>query len=189
MSLRVGCDLDGVVYNFTKKFCGEAHKNGFDLSDTPDSWNWFESCGMTREQFEDIMHSSVDDLQLFWKGDMLDNAANHMARLRDAGHEIHIVTHRESGNVYTSESATRYWLDTKGVMFDSLTFSKDKTVVPVDVFIEDNIDNYDALEAAGVKAYLVNRSYNQAEGDERRRVNSFEEFADLILNENVVVGA
>lgn len=185
--MKIGVDLDGVVYNFTKQFCEAARKQGFNLSETPDCWNWFESCGMTRAQFLEIMHKSVDDLQLFWKGEMLDNAADHMARLRDAGHEIHIVTHRESGHVYTSESATRYWLDTKGAMYDSLTFSADKTVVNVDVFIEDNLDNYDALEAAGVKAYLVNRSYNQVEGDGRRRVDSFGDFADLILNQTVKV--
>lgn len=180
-SLRIGVDLDGVCYNFTKKFVEAAHQKGFDLSDTPDCWNWFESCNMTREQFEDVMHFSVDDMQLFWRGDVLDNAADHISALKDTGHEIHIVTHRTSGYLYSSEQATEYWLDTKGFRYDSLTFSKDKTVVKTDVFIEDNLDNYDALEAAGCEPYLVNRSYNQEEGDSRRRVDSFGDFAALWL--------
>lgn len=181
MSLRIGIDLDGVAYDFTKKFVEVARGKGYDLSDTPDCWNWFEECGMSRQQFEDLMHFSVDDLQLFWRGDVLDDAAQHISALKDAGHEIHIVTHRTSGYLYSSEQATEYWLGYKGFRYDSLTFSADKTVVPVDVFIEDNLDNYDALEAAGIKAYLVNRPYNQVEGDGRRRVNSFAEFANLFL--------
>ena len=186
VSLRVGVDLDNVVYNFTKKACEAVLREGFVISSEPDCWDWFLPSGLTRERFLEIISDSVDDLQFFWKGDMLDNAADHISRLREAGHEIHIVTYRDYGKIYTAEQATRYWLNTKGVEFDSLTFSQDKTVVSVDVFIEDNLDNYDALEAAGTKAYLVNRTYNQVEDDGRRRVDSFGDFADLILNQTTV---
>lgn len=179
MKLKVGVDLDGVVYNFTKKFNECALREGYELG-PDDCWNYFERSGMTREIFEKVMHDSVDDLQLFWRGDMLDDAASHIRALRAAGHSIHIVTHRVSGNIFTSEQATRYWLTFKEIEYDSLTFSKDKTVVPVDVFIEDNVDNYDALDAAGVKSYLVNRPYNQQQ-DNRRRVSSFGDFAALWL--------
>lgn len=174
--MKIGIDMDGVVYNFTNAFWEVAMRNGYELPREPDCWNWFESCGMTREVFTDLMHKGVDDLQLFWRGEMLDDAAKHIKALQDAGHSIHIVTYRTSGRLFTSEQATRYWLHFKDIEPDSLTFSKDKTVVPVDVFIEDNVENYDALEKAGSGPWLVNRSYNQME-DNRRRVNSFGEFA------------
>lgn len=182
VSLRIGVDLDDVVYNFTKAFQEAARRKGWDVGEN-DCWDFHHKCGMSDDEFADIMHFSVDDLQLFWRGGMLDNAADWISKLKDAGHEIHIVTHRYSGYIYTSSQATKYWLNTKGVRYDSLTFSGDKTIVPTDVFIEDKIENYDALEAAGTKAYLVNRPYNQIEGDERRRVDSFGEFADLIIKE------
>lgn len=174
--VRIGSDLDGVGYNFTKAFCEAAMREGYDLPSEPDSWNWFEPHGMTRDTFTKIMHDSVDDLQLFWRGEMLDDFARHIRDLQRAGHSIHIVTHRVSGNIFTSEQATRYWLDGKDIQPDSLTFSADKTVVPVDTFIEDNLDNYDALESAGHRPYLVNRTYNQQQ-DNRRRVDSFGDFA------------
>lgn len=178
--MRIGVDLDMVVYDFIKAFREAALRKGWNMGE-PDCWNYYRTCGMSDEEFADIMHFSVDDLQLFWRGDMLDDAALHISRLKEAGHEIHIVTHRMSGYLYSSEQATKYWLNTKGVEYDSLTFSKDKTVVDTDVFIEDNLDNYDALDAAGAKSYLVNRAYNQDETKERRRVDTFGEFAALWL--------
>lgn len=176
--MRVGSDLDGVGYNFTKAFCEAAKREGYELPTEPDCWNWFEAHGMTADVFSDIMHNSVDDLQLFWHGEMLDDYARNVRDLQKAGHSVHIVTHRTSGYIYNSEQATRYWLQSRNIQPDSLTFSADKTVVPVDTFIEDNVDNYDALESAGHRPYLVNRSYNQQQ-DNRRRVDSFGDFATL----------
>ena len=72
------------------------------------------------------------------------------------------------------------WLHRHGLHFDSLTFSADKTVVSLDVMVDDKIANYDALETAGVEAWLLTRPWNQHDKTPRRRVLDLLHFAEVI---------
>lgn len=187
--MRVGVDLDGVLYKFTQAFqthikkC-KPHLFDGDCNQEATTWDWFMGeWGMTRKEFLAEMDCAVDACELFWEGELFEgDEPLWIQRLQDAHHTIHVVTHRFSGSMdANSEWATRFWLKRKSIYPDSLTFAKDKTCVPTDVFIEDNVENYDALEKAGVRSYLINRPYNQIENDSRRRVDSFSEFANFIL--------
>jgi hypothetical protein len=71
------------------------------------------------------------------------------------------------------------WLGYWGIPVTSLTFSRDKTVVPVDAFIEDRPENFQDLLDAGVDSYLVDRPWNQDfDFDPARRVKSVAEYID-----------
>lgn len=192
--IKIGLDLDGVLHRFTHAFqrhvktC-KPHWFDGDPEVEASVWNWFISeWGITHEEFLAEMDCAVDAFELFWKGELFEGDETWwIQQLRNTGHTVHIVTHRFSGSIHVStgrpfaEEATLFWLNSKGIYPDSLTFAEDKTSVPTDVFIEDNLVNYDKLEAAGVRAYLINRPYNQVPNDGRRRVDSFSEFADFIL--------
>lgn len=183
---KVGWDSDGVLYRFTKAYhlwMNTSQGMSLDLEVEAQTWDWFEDFGQTTEQFLEAMHNSVDAGQLFWEGELYEaTIPQNIADLTAAGHENHLVTHRFSGKIKCSKQATEHFYASKGIKFDSITYSKDKTVVPVDVFLEDNLANYDALEVAGITSYLINRPYN-LQNDTRRRVKTVDEFTKIVLED------
>jgi FMN phosphatase YigB (HAD superfamily) len=184
--MRIGWDFDGVLYRFTKAYhswMNERHGMDLDVEVEALTWDWFEEW-QTIEEFLQCMDDAVDAKHLFWTGELYEpEIPEYLHKLKAAGHTNHLVTHRFSGVLECPQAATRHFVEENGLVFDSVQFSKDKTVGQTDVFIEDNLNNYDALEAAGIKPFLINRPYNQVDGDNRRRVNSVREFTDLILEQ------
>ncbi|UUG69412.1 5' nucleotidase [Streptomyces phage Sham] len=183
--MRVGIDLDGVCYDFAEslrmylKYSGNTHYNI--VEGEPDKWHFYLDWGMTTEEFIKHCNDGADCAIIFHLGDQRDSASVCIDWLRRLGHSIHIITDRSFGtSPSVSESNTKRWLYQHGFEYDTLTFSADKTCVPTDVFIEDKLENYDALVAAGVDCYLVDRPWNQDPGDSRKRVKSIIEFAKIV---------
>jgi FMN phosphatase YigB (HAD superfamily) len=182
--MRVGIDLDGVCYDFAASvreyLCNTAGTHDPEVCTDPQRWEFYEDWGLDLAAFLDAFHAGVDAGVIFTHGDPHTNTAEAFARIKAAGHSIHIVTDRAMGSPGASEAATAAWLDRHGLPFDSLTFSPDKTVVNLDVMVDDKLSNYDALEAAGVRAYLLTRPWNQHDPAPRRRVLDLLHFAEVI---------
>ena len=188
--MRIGFDLDGVWYDFR-----QAHSD-FELSrgnahctvDAADpGWDYFLGWGMSLNEWIDSYRDGVDAGTLLRHGTPLPGAVESSRTLAESGHTIHIVTDRSLGtDLGASSRATAAWLADNGFVFHSLTFSKDKTVVPVDVFIEDRTENADALNANGTLCYLINRPWNAPADDERPRVDSLEEFVAKVQHMEAV---
>src|SRR5690606_28750369 len=102
--------------------------------------------------------------------------------VKNMGHEVIIITDRQFGSTpYVSHKNTQNWLKRHDIPFDELYFSADKTCVPTDMFVEDKLENYDALDAAGVDVYLVNRAWNFVEeNDNRRRIRHIMQYVDAV---------
>lgn len=186
--LDVGFDMDGVVYNFAKAyhiFLRDAKgRLDIDCDQEAECWDWFSKFGVTREEFMVHLDEAVDSGYMYWSGELYEyDVAANIRKLRNLGHKVHIVTHRYSGKKSSSEEATKYYLDTHEIEYDSLTFAEDKTSVKCDYFVEDNVKNYDALDAVGTKVYLVDRIYNRAETCGRRRVENVASFVDAVLED------
>lgn len=181
--MRIGLDIDGVFYRFTRAYhlwLNESKGMSLSLDDEAQTWDWFLDWE-TVEQFQQNLHDSVDSGHMYWSGELYEpTMSQNLYDLRAEGHTIHFVTARTFGKTSCPEAATRHWLEENNLIYDTLTISKDKTAVKTDVFLEDNLKNYDALEAVGVKSYLVNRPYN-LQKDYRRRVTTVDEFTKLIL--------
>jgi uncharacterized HAD superfamily protein len=181
--MRIGLDIDGVFYKFTKAYhlwLNQTKGMSLDLEIEAQTWDWFLDWE-TSEEFVQNLHESVDARQMYWVGELYEpDMAQNLRDLRSAGHSIHFVTARLFGKQLCPEAATKHWLESEDLVYDTLTVSKDKNAVKTDVFLEDNLNNYDLLEAAGVQSWLVNRPYN-LENDSRRRINSVDEFTKLIL--------
>lgn len=184
--MRIGWDSDGVLYRFTKAYhlwMNTTHGMNLDPEHEPVLWDWFVEFGQTTEDFLSTMDAAVDAGHLFWTGELYeDTIPANIAALKAAGHTNHLVTHRFSGKTSCSQQATEHFYASKGIKFDSIQYSRDKTIAETDVFIEDNLANYDVLDAAGMIVYLINRPYN-LQKDSRRRVNSVDEFTKLILED------
>ncbi len=178
---RIGVDLDGVCYGFTdslRQYMVD-HK-GYDPKDLPDSTGWdfhIVDWGWTTEQFMEHFAAGVDAGVVFLHGEPEEGAVKYINQLREDGHTIHIITHRSVGA--KSVQNTGEWLAREGIKFDSLTFSGDKTIVKTDFFIEDNLDNYNALLDVGTDAVLYDRPWNQKDGV-ARRVAGWAEFYEYV---------
>lgn len=183
--LRVGMDLDGVNYDFAASLGRFLLSTGYpaDLMTDPMRWEFYRDWGMTDVEFVAACNAGVDAGIVFRTGGTLPGAADAWRRIRAAGHEIHSVTDRAFGTGDKSEQNTIEWAAEEGLLYDSLTFSADKTVVPTDVFVEDKLENYDALTAAGRVVYLIDQPWNRIPGgDTRRRIASISDYADSIVS-------
>lgn len=187
--MRIGVDLDGVGHIFERSFAeslvvytGQHHSAAAALlTGQAQSWTFYEELGLTLEQFIEVCNHGAD-MGILFTGHVHDGFADAMARMKAAGHTLHIITDRTYGSTpKVSQDITKLWLYDLGVEYDSLTFSADKTIVPTDVFIEDKPENYDALDAAGVLVYLVNRPWNAHHSvPARHRIESISEYADIL---------
>lgn len=183
--MRIGFDVDGVIYRFTKAYHLWLNANrGMSLD--PDveaqTWDWFKEWE-SYDEFCMNLHEGVDSGELYWRGELYEpQIAQNLRDLRSAGHTIHVVTARLFGITACSKEATAHFFEENDLVFDTLTIAKDKRFVYTDVFLEDNLRNYFDLESIGTTSYLVDRPYNQSV-NAPRRVNSVDEFTKLILED------
>lgn len=177
---RIGIDLDGVCYDFSTSVRAYLDTLG-GLPEYPavTRWEFYEDWGLDLQGFLDVCHDGVDAGIIFTHGEPYPNTAEAFHRIKAAGHTIHVITDRSFGKGGASEAATRAWLDCHGLPFDSLTFSADKTIVRIDAMVDDKPSNYEALEAAGVDAYLLTRPWNQHVPN-ARRVLDLLHFAEVV---------
>lgn len=184
--MRVGFDIDGVGYNFgdsvnrTLQYIEQGHlwKSG----PTPNPfWDFYKDWGWTTEQFIELCNLGVD-AGIIFQGPARPNFFEAMHKVREMGHEVIVVTDRSFGSTpERSHKATYNWFDWHGFMPDEIHFSRDKCCVPTDMFVEDKLENYDALDAAGVRVFLINRPWNQVTpADTRRRIEDVADYARAV---------
>lgn len=191
--MRIGYDLDGVGFDFADsvvrylKHIG--HDKLFDMEGYREAshWYFYRDWRMTDEQFVKYCHDGADAGFIFCGG-IREGFYNATWATHDLGHTNHIVTDRSFGTTpEVSEKNTLVWLASHMIPYDTITFSADKTVVPVDIFIEDKLQNYDALTAAGTECWLINRLWNLDPGDSRNRVDSLSEFVDRVKDKSAII--
>lgn len=184
--MRVGFDLDGVLYNFgdsVKRYLdhiGQGHIWKSGPTELP-FWDFYKDWGWTGQQFVEMCNDGADAGFIF-TGPARDNAVDAVGRVARLGHEVIIITDRQFGSTpEVSHKNTENWLSEHGIEYDELHYSADKTVAKTDMFVEDKLENYDALVAAGVHTFLINRPWNVVDGgDLRMRINDVSEYADFV---------
>jgi 5'(3')-deoxyribonucleotidase len=180
--MRVGVDLDGVCFDFEdslKRYLKDHRPHLRIPHGQVQVWEFYTEWGLDLKEFIQACHDGVD-LGYVFRGPVRRGAPAAIRRIKDAGHSIHIVTDRQFGSKpENSHQATREWLAEHEIPYDTLTFSADKTVIPTDMFVDDKLENYDALDAVGTEVWLVSRPWNRAD-DDRRRVRSIREFASKV---------
>jgi len=187
--MRVGFDLDGVLFDFGKSvreyLTSIGREYGFkDDKPEPHTWNFFEYWGMDAKEFVQVCHDGADAGYIF-QNNVRPNAVAAVTLVKKAGHKIIVVTDRSFGTTPSvSEEATKKWWKASGFPdYDELHFSPDKTIVPTDIFVEDKLENYDKLMAAGTECWLINRDWNTEGGpDDRQRINDVMDYVYKVHN-------
>ncbi len=178
--MRIGLDADGCFYDFRQASVDYlVDHEGFKREDLPlgPEWHYNKKWGMEDKEFYKLVARGIDAGQIFRVGEPAEGFVNAINWLRKKGHTIHICTFRTIGK--RDVMNTMEWLQEHKVRYDSITFAQDKTILDVDVFLEDKVENYLALEESGVRSYLFDQPYNR-ELDTDFRVTSWREFADTI---------
>lgn len=186
VKLRVGFDSDGVLDNFSEgvKEAMEARGLGhlWKSGPTPKSfWNYYEDWGWNFEQFKEVVDWGVDNGYIF-TGHFRPNAVESVGRVLKMGHEVIIATDRFFGT--DPENSHRNTIEAfrrAGIEYDEIHFTRDKCSVDIDTMVEDKLENYDALVAKGTPTWLINRTWNEVPGGDRRnRINDVSDYADAI---------
>lgn len=178
--LNIGKDLDGCHYMFQHGVNRALKAAGFNLKCDPRNYYFWRDWGWSEERWMAFWKWGVEAGYIFNSAPLRGAVeANHA--LYNAGHKIHFITYRGfPDRPGLAEKVTEQSLQAAGFKYHSLTFSEDKTIIKTDVFIEDNLANYDALNAVGTECYLITRPWNEGVKVERR-VRSVAEFARIIL--------
>ncbi len=144
-------------------------------------WDFYKDWGWTGQQFVEVCNAGADAGYIFC-GPAREHAAEAVGKVASLGHEIIIITDRQFGTTpEVSHKNTVEWLAQHEIEYDELIFSADKTCVPTDMFVEDKLENYDALVSAGTNTFLINRAWNFVEhGDARNRIMHVMEYADAV---------
>lgn len=186
MRLRIGIDIDGVGFNFGDSCKAHMDHTGlghlWKSGPTPDPyWDFYKDWGWTTDRFVEFCNEAADCGCLF-SGPVKDGYVEMIESIARLGHEIIIITDRSFGsNPSVSHNLTCEWLAQHGIEYDELIFSSDKTCVKTDMFIDDKIQNYDALVAAGSDAYLLNRPWNHVPfEDHRKRIDTLDEYTGAV---------
>ncbi len=155
MGVRVGIDLDQVVYPFAEVVAAYLHKaTGRPLDElvVPNRWAFYTHWGYTSDDFLRLFADGIDAGFIFREGHPLPGALDALWALRARGHSLHIVTDRSVGRC--SQANTEAWLAEHQVPYDSITYAADKTVVRTDAFIDDMPHNVLALRQVDCAAFL-----------------------------------
>lgn len=178
---RVMLDLDDVIYPWSATAHAICEKAGITGGNKITQWEFWRDYGCDPDDVWTVLNHHTREGGLY-DVPPYDDALPALTRLTDAGCGIHLVTARgfQGPDRTLIRQLTCDWLAAWDVPHDSLTFSRDKRVVPTDYFVDDSLKNYDQLDEAGVCVYLLARSHNNASGD-RRRVGTLDEFVDEVL--------
>ena len=188
--LRVGFDLDGVLYNFGESVqryleaTGRGHiwKSG----PTPAPfWDFYKDWGWSGKEFVAFCNEGADAGYIF-TGPVRPNAVETVKAVKALGHTVVIITDRAFGKTpEVSHKHTREWLAQHEIPYDELYFSADKTISPTDIFIEDKWENFQAIRKAGTECWLVNRAWNDNGKCMRNRIGDVVEYLPKVISKSL----
>lgn len=175
--MRIGWDVDGPQHGFIenvnriRRMLGqEEFKEG--------TWHFYRELGMTDADWVAWCNDAADMGELF-KDPPLEGAVEAMQRSKELGHTNVVITDRSFGKTpRVSEELTHAWFEEHySGLVDEIWFGADKTVVRTDMFVEDKLENYDALIDAGTDCYLIDKPWNRVKGgDMRNRIKNISEY-------------
>lgn len=164
--MRLGIDLDGVCYDFTKayrKMAALIHPD--EELPAPLEWDFFKNqWGWTTEEYLRVFEAGVMEGNVFWRGAPIEGCVQALTELRALGHEVVVVTHRDHPVKEVADAmkrATLYWLQNHDIPVDGILFKGVKTGVGIDVLLDDAPHNIQAAWDADETVVAFDQPWNQ----------------------------
>jgi 5'(3')-deoxyribonucleotidase len=160
--MKLGIDLDGCLYDFVQDY----HDYLVEIEEVPEEdlapathWDFYQDYGYTVEDFMRHLTHGADTGRIFNRSGPTEGSVETLNELRSEGHTIHVITDRGRFGVSPMVD-TAQWLHDFKIPFDSLTYSKDKTLMRLDLMVEDAPMNLTALMDAGIQAVRFRQPWN-----------------------------
>ncbi len=117
-------------------------------------------------------------------------ASDVIAKLKQKGHKIYLITARWDMKVDNIREITKEWLKNNKVEYDDIFFNADDKLQlvknnEIDIFIDDSFDNCKKIaDNTNAKVYIMNSRINEALEDNKiQRVYSWPHLYNLIEEE------
>ncbi len=179
----LGVDLDGVCGDYTSAFRSVvADELGIEEEQLPLERSWdFTEWNLTPEDFERLHLIAVADHRILRTMPVIEDAAEALWRLSDAGVWIRIITHRLYVNWSHAIAIadTVEWLDQHRIPYRDICFLGAKPEVEADLYIDDGPHNVEALRATGNRVVVFDAPYNRDLGEPR--ASDWSECEHLVL--------
>lgn len=166
--MRIGVDLDGVLYEWSKtarfmlrEYKGYSKSGPMGAEST--SWDYIMN-NVDKKDWEWLWNEGIF-LGLFRYGHVVTGAQSGIRSLKQEGHQVSVITHRPAEAV----PDTIAWLDLfqsvpAGVTFDGvhiLTNGEPKSYIAGDLLIDDKASNLEDWIGHGRHGILFDREWNQ----------------------------
>lgn len=129
--LDILLDVDGVLYPLPELFTPyAAARLGRELELDTSNWEFYTEWGLGYDDFVELLGEAVRERKLWWTGAPYDDVVPAVARLRAAGHRLHLVTARDVRGIEADAlDATVHWLARHHIEVESITLAQRKTDV------------------------------------------------------------
>lgn len=156
---RIALDIDSTLHHYWDLLEGIAQDRYGVALPYADQHGW----GITqleREQLIACVQETHSDSNIE-AAEPYDGAVEAVARWHDAGHFIHVTSHRRE----TCAPATRRWLEATGFPYDDLHCSFDKLTrcveLDIDVLVDDSPVNIAGARERGILAATIAHPWNR----------------------------
>jgi 5'(3')-deoxyribonucleotidase len=171
--VRIGVDIDGVIRDFLGSFCSQYEKVTGKPAKVAESYfvrDWIDE----PEGFADKFYQELYPDQIYLGAGVIGNL-DILDRLRKSGHEVILITHQPTDYI---KILTLHWVIDHEVPHDALAFTDKKSLIKVDVHLDDSTEKLLEMESAGVVAVAYDAPYNWDWTG--LKVKSLEEFEALV---------
>lgn len=162
--MRIAVDIDSTLHHYWDALAAAARRRfGVDLP-YEDQRTWHVPRLKAEQLAACVAETHCERVVL--AAEPYPGAVEAVSRWREAGHEIHVMSHR----VPESTDVTRAWLERIGLPFDELRCDFQKVehcvAVGVDLLVDDSPVNLQAAADAGIRVATIAHPWNRDVCDE-----------------------
>lgn len=175
-------DVDGVIRNINKSMVDLYNRDFFDSIKVDDITEYDvekvfpkikKTLGITASDYFFKFNSN----KIFLLSETYSKVRESIDLLRKNGHKVIIVTWQP---VFRNKINTLYFLESNGIQYDDICFTKDKWMVQGDWLIDDNPE-FITDERDESKKMMIKMPYNKDCNFPCNRANNLQEAVDIIL--------
>lgn len=175
-------DVDGVIRNINKSMVDLYNRDFFDSLKVDDISEYDvekvfpkikKTLGITASDYFFKFNSN----KIFLLSETYSKVRESIDLLRNNGHKVIIVTWQP---VFRNKINTLYFLESNGIQYDDICFTKDKWIVQGDWLIDDNPE-FITDERDESKKMMIKMPYNKECNFPCNRANNLQEAVDIIL--------
>ncbi len=191
--MKIGIDIDNTLTEVQEELNKAAFEYAISLGKKIDNYdNPIEDIKNDGDTYRKKFQFTYEELKYFLKdiqenitnsANPRENAKEAIDKLKEKGHEIYIITARDSEFHDDPYKLSKDWLDKNKIYYDKLIVNaREKSSVckneKIDLFIDDQLNNCLSVQNAGIQTIMItNEIYNY---DEIKQLKNWNEIYNYI---------